>query len=143
MFGFGLPILFPIAALNFTIAYFTEQTMLYYSYKLPPMYDEKLNEIILRLLRYVPIVYLAFGYWMCSSNQLLSNDYLVPLQTIQQTPLTQHTVLEVFSASGLAAPAWPLLVMTFVISTFVVFGSTIYRFLSKFSKIYLVNNIEF
>ncbi len=68
MFGFGLPILFPIAALNFTISYFTEKLMLYYSYKLPPMYDEKLNEIILRLLRYVPIVYLAFGYWMCSSN---------------------------------------------------------------------------
>ncbi len=41
MYGFGLPILFPVAILAFLILYFVEKTMLYYSYRQPPMYDEK------------------------------------------------------------------------------------------------------
>jgi hypothetical protein len=39
MYGFGLPILFPVAIFAFVILYFIEKTMLYYSYRVPPMYD--------------------------------------------------------------------------------------------------------
>lgn len=39
MFGFGMPILFPLAIFALFILYMTEKTMLYYSYKNPPMYD--------------------------------------------------------------------------------------------------------
>jgi hypothetical protein len=41
MYGFGIPMLFPVAILSFVILYFVEKTMLYYSYRMPPMYDEK------------------------------------------------------------------------------------------------------
>jgi hypothetical protein len=43
MFGFGIPILFPICAATLFITYIIEQGSFYYSYKLPPMYDELLS----------------------------------------------------------------------------------------------------
>jgi hypothetical protein len=82
MFGYGMPILFPIASISFLILYMLEKSSLYYSYKLPPMYDHRLNEMILRTLMYAPIIFLAGGYWMCSNKQIISNDYLMPLETV-------------------------------------------------------------
>ena len=42
-YGFGIPILFPIGAAAIMILYLVEKTMLYYGYRLPPMYDERLS----------------------------------------------------------------------------------------------------
>jgi len=67
MYGVGLPILFPIAAISFLTLYLVEKTMVYYSYRQPPMYDEKLNNNVLRILTYAPILFLAFGFWMLSN----------------------------------------------------------------------------
>lgn len=39
MYGFGLPILFPIACVTFLITYVIEKSSLYYSYRQPPAYD--------------------------------------------------------------------------------------------------------
>jgi hypothetical protein len=39
MFGFGIPLLFPIAMLSFLLMFSLERVLLYYSYRLPPMYD--------------------------------------------------------------------------------------------------------
>jgi hypothetical protein len=73
MYGFGLPILFPIAILAMFILYMVEKTMLYYAYKMPP-------EMVIRIMQLAPLFYVMFGYWMCSSKQLLSNDHLTPIQ---------------------------------------------------------------
>ena len=43
MYGLGMPILFPIAFLSCFVLYFVEKTMLYYGYRVPPMYDERLS----------------------------------------------------------------------------------------------------
>lgn len=77
-YGFGIPILFPIAAAAILILYLVEKTMLYYAYRLPPMYDERLSQSVLNKLSYAPIFFLGFGYWMASNKQILSNDYLFP-----------------------------------------------------------------
>lgn len=100
MYGFGLPILFPVAILAFLILYFVEKTMLYYSYRMPPMYDEKQSEMVIRIVQFAPVFYLAFGYWMCSSKQLLSNDYLAPIANIESTMITSHTYVQVFTSEG-------------------------------------------
>lgn len=68
MYGAGIPILFPIAVAALTVLYLMEKMMLYYSYRQPPMYDEKLNNNVLYLLGYAPLFFLAFGYWMFSSH---------------------------------------------------------------------------
>jgi hypothetical protein len=50
MYGFGIPILFPVAVISLIILYFVEKTMLYYSYRMPPMYDEKMSELVYKVL---------------------------------------------------------------------------------------------
>jgi len=67
-FGFGIPILYPIAAIAMLILYLVEKTMLYYSYRLPPMYDERLSQSVLGLMSYAPLLLLSFGYWMASNK---------------------------------------------------------------------------
>jgi hypothetical protein len=76
MFGFGIPILFPICAVTFWIIYVIEKASFYYSYKVPPSYDERLSQSVLNTCMWAPLFYLGFGYWMASSRQLTSNDYL-------------------------------------------------------------------
>ena len=43
MYGFGIPIMFPIACASMIVLYFVEKTMLFYAYRVPPMYDERLS----------------------------------------------------------------------------------------------------
>jgi hypothetical protein len=74
MYGMGLPILFPIAALSFLTLYVMEKLLLHYVYREPPMYDEKLNKNALSILTYAPLLFLSFGYWMLSNKQLLGNE---------------------------------------------------------------------
>jgi len=71
MFGTGIPQLYPIAALSFFVLYGIENLMLYYVYKKPPDYDEKLNDSILANMAKAPLLLYAFGYWMLSNRQLL------------------------------------------------------------------------
>lgn len=68
MYGLGLPILFPIAACAFFVLYMIEKTMIYYSYRQPPMYDNMLNDSVLNLVQYAPLLFLSFGYWMFSNH---------------------------------------------------------------------------
>lgn len=50
MYGFGLPMLFPVAIFTIFVLYLVEKTMLYYSYQSPPMYDEKTFNMVLNVL---------------------------------------------------------------------------------------------
>ena len=68
MYGLGMPILFPIAMLSFVILYFQEKLMLYYGYRVPPMYDERLSQNVLTRLQTAPILMMLFGYWMASNQ---------------------------------------------------------------------------
>lgn len=68
MFGAGIPELFPVAFQCFCVLYCLEIYMLYYVYKEPPAYDEKLNDSVLTNLSYAPLFLLSFGYWMLSNK---------------------------------------------------------------------------
>ena len=68
MYGLGMPILFPIACISFVVLYFQEKTMLYYGYRVPPMYDERLSQNVLDTLQTAPILLVVFGYWMASNQ---------------------------------------------------------------------------
>lgn len=50
LYGFGIPILFPIACASFLVLYIVEKLLLFYGYRLPPMYDERLSEDVLNKL---------------------------------------------------------------------------------------------
>lgn len=82
-----------------------------------------------------------FGYWMCSSNQLLSNDYLYKREMISSTPKTDHLYYDPFTPAGWKAPAWPLLLSFFVFAFLFFFGKAAQWVLLKCFKSYHIGDI--
>lgn len=130
MFGFGIPILFPITAATFLIIYVIEKSSFFYSYRLPPSYDEKLSQAVLDTCMWAPAWYLAFGYWMASSKQLLSNDYLVSsqrenLERASSVFQSQHLWTSVLTPAGWAWPAFPMIFTFCLVLAFNLIGGPI------------------
>lgn len=116
MYGFGMPVLFPIAMLSFLVLYIVEKFMLFYGHVTPPMYDERLSNDVLQKLQFAPLLYICFGYWMVSSQQLLSNDYLTAVDQSTDTYVTSHTMGGLFSGQGWDGIKWPMLVAFIVLN---------------------------
>lgn len=74
MYGLALPLLFPIALLAFFILYVTERLTITYYYKKPPMYDEKMNEAALGILKWAPFFMVIFGFWQLGNKQIFSHQ---------------------------------------------------------------------
>ncbi len=110
MYGFGMPVLFPIAMLSFLILYLVEKLMLFYSYVMPPMYDERLSNDVLSKLQFAPILYVIFGYWMASNMQLISNEHLTAVESSTSTYITNHTMGSAFQGIGWEGIKWPLFI---------------------------------
>lgn len=68
MYGLAMPILWFIAAFTFFNLYVGDKFLLTYYFQKPPMYDNRLNDASLKLLRWAPILLLFFGYW-CLGNK--------------------------------------------------------------------------
>ena len=73
MYGIGLPLLFPIAVLSYFIFWAVERYQVAYTYKLPPQMDSRMTENAMRLISYVPILFLVNSYWMLSNRQIFEN----------------------------------------------------------------------
>lgn len=108
MYGFGCPILFPIAAFSFLVLYLCERSMLFYAYRLPPMYDHRLSESVLSKLTFAPILFLWFGYWMVSSQQIMSNDNLTPVSNQSSFDKSNHLFQSFFEPKGWEPLEWPM-----------------------------------
>ena len=68
LFAPGLPILFPIALLGMIILYSTNRVCLAYFNRRPPVYDSKMNNTVLKLLGFAPLLYVATGAWVYSNQ---------------------------------------------------------------------------
>lgn len=69
---------------------------------------------------------LSFGYWMISNKQLLSNEHLAAKELMRDPNVTEHTIYNEFIAGGLQeGPAWPLLILFFILLLNLFFGSRI------------------
>lgn len=143
LYGFGIPVLFPISAFAILVLYLTEKTMLYYAYKQPPMYDEKLSQSVLSKLRWAPVCYMAFGYWMVTNKQLISNDYLFAEPAKSMANTTGHVVsYKLLYEAFYEAPAWPLYAMFWVFLIFIFFGAAMDRITSAFWGTFGDNDLE-
>ena len=131
MYGFGMPVLFPIALASFIVLYLTEKYALFYIHITPPMYDERLSNDVLNKLQFAPLLYLIFGYWMASSQQLISNDYLMATTLSTDTYITQHTMGDVFSDQGWNGIKWPMMVAFIILNLVWYFGNLLQQALYK------------
>jgi len=132
MYGIGLPILFPVAAAAFFVIFMVEKLMIYYSYRQPPAYDEKLNTEVLKLMTWAPLFMMAFGYWMMSSKQLLSNDHLTFTTFANDVKTTDHIWYEVFTAEAYKwGPQLPLILMFWILLFATLFRGEMWAILGK------------
>lgn len=75
MYGLGMPILFPIAVLNFINQYICERIIVVYEVRQPPSLDDKLTKNCISMLKWSPLLFLFNGYWMLSNHQIFLNTW--------------------------------------------------------------------
>ncbi|CDW85661.1 UNKNOWN [Stylonychia lemnae] len=143
MYGLGIPVLFPIAVFSFFVLYVVEKSMVYWSYRLPPMYDDKLNNNVLSLMTYAPLLFLSFGYWMLSSKQLYGNDVQY-LESASGAPKTGHVWWDFFIPNGYqSGPGLPLIIFFWIFFFGTLFRNQIYKYLARwFPRFIKVGDIE-
>ena len=73
MYGAGLPILFPIAALSYFVIYCQERYVIAYIYQIPPALDDLLTKNMLKIVSFSPILFLLNGFWMLSNKQIFDS----------------------------------------------------------------------
>lgn len=83
MYGLFVPCLIPIALLGITNMYVVEKLTLAYYAQQPPLYDEKLHNRVLGILKYAPISMFLLGYWALGNRQMFFNE-TTPLETSNQ-----------------------------------------------------------
>lgn len=91
MYGYAIPMLFPIAAFTFLNYYIVDKLLITYYYQKPPVYDDKLNTATLRLMKYAPLFMMFFGYW-CMGNVQIFNNVTKPLSFANVPIITGHTI---------------------------------------------------
>ena len=73
LFAPGLPILFPIGLFGMVVLYVTNRLCLAYFNRQPPVYDLKMNETTISMLKFSPVLYMIVGAWVYSNQQTFYN----------------------------------------------------------------------
>lgn len=92
MYGYAIPILFPIAAFNFFNTYVMDKLLITYYFQKPPVYDDKLNTAALDMLKYSPLLMLFFGYW-CMRDSSIFNNVASPLVFSNKSSIKNGNIL--------------------------------------------------
>ena len=124
MYGFSIPILFPIAAFTFFNFYITEKFLIAYYYRKPPMLDDKLNNVALSMMRWAPLYFLLFGYWAMGNKQIFENEVL-PQPYANAPIVTGHTGLPYMG------PDLPLLIAAVILIFCLIFSPLVKKCLVK------------
>jgi len=118
MYGLGIPLLFPLAALSFLITLIGERMQCAYLVKLPPAMGDTLTATTISALNFSPILLLFNGYWMISNKQIFENKWSyiqVDGEPMKSGHLLNHLVVD-----------WstPLLMMALA-STFIIIAQVV------------------
>ena len=68
MYGLGIPLMFPIAALGLFMTHICEKIFLAYIAIQPPAMDDALTVNCLGMVKYAPLFLLANGWWMVGNR---------------------------------------------------------------------------
>mmetsp|Transcript_44012 Transcript_44012/g.42598 ORF Transcript_44012/g.42598 Transcript_44012/m.42598 type:complete len:185 (-) Transcript_44012:303-857(-) len=93
MYGTAMPVLYPIALLTYIILYITERCLVFYYYKQPPAFDQKMTNTSLNILRWGPFLLFAMTYWILGNNQVFDNQVFVQEYTSNIT-FSGHSVIK-------------------------------------------------
>jgi len=122
IYGTGMPMLFPTAAAALFTLFIVEKYCIYYIYKAPPAYDEKLNNKALKVLSFAPMFLLAFGFWMTTNMQLIHNNELSVKEKTDDSYKSNHVWSGIFHREGRADSGGSMvLVVLFFLQGFRIF----------------------
>ena len=74
MYSSGLPIMFPITAVNFILIYWIDKTLLLRFYRTPKNYDEKCIEFSIKEMKFGFIFHFIIGALVYSNARILSSS---------------------------------------------------------------------
>ena len=64
----GMPVLFPLCALNFLNQWICERVVIAKFMQLPPALDDTLMKNVVIKLKWAPLLFIVNGYWMISNK---------------------------------------------------------------------------
>lgn len=73
LYGMGIPILFPIAAIQFFLAFWFDKWMFIRYYRKPPQFDHTTGQTATGLLWYGVVMHLAASIWMITNADIFSS----------------------------------------------------------------------
>ena len=120
MLGLGLPILFPFVLLFLVVIYFAYKSATLYWFKKPPKLDDSLSNLFMHNMKFAPLLYCGFSYWMLNNRQMFEN-YVVPKEHRSQIVGDGHTLF--YNPNN---HTYVLLVMFIVIALFLAFYEIFY-----------------
>lgn len=82
------------------------------------MYDEKLNNAALSILKWAPFAMMVFGFWIMGNEQIFDND-VNPIQFSNSVITTDHNLSSID-----VSPALPLFILIFVFFIALFFNDT-------------------
>ena len=115
MFGAGMPILFPIALASFIVLYIMERLLVAYSYRQPPMFDESLSKLCIKMLMAAPLLYFTVGFWMFNNIQIFYNEVYLTMSS-NDLANTGHTLMSAFRRINHSTPLLFILGFFIIIS---------------------------
>jgi hypothetical protein len=75
MYGVGMPVLFPLAVINYWNQYVAERIIVAYYMKAPAALDDSLTVNCINKLKFAPMLFLLNGAWMLGNQQIFSNKW--------------------------------------------------------------------
>lgn len=88
MYSSGLPILFPIAIINFVIIFWMDKTLLLRFYRLPKNHDETAIKYSLDMMKYAVLFHFIIGAFMYSNDRIISTSGSLDLVSEVINPLS-------------------------------------------------------
>ena len=126
LYGLGMPILFPIAAVSYFIYYCCERYGLAYIYEMPPAMDDMMTKNALNLLSYSPLLLLLNGYWMLSNMQMFDSK-VSRIDQVNDRMQSGHTMDSINALSH----ATPMLFIAIPLLVIILLRTQIYTYLEK------------
>lgn len=113
-FATGIPVLYPIAAANFTCYYFTEKFFFVNLYRIPPHFNSLIGKRATSMVPIALFAHLCVAIWMLSNTELFDNPHYVLVKSV--TSGFGHSIRDKISGKA----TFPLFIVMLVVG-FVLF----------------------
>ena len=96
VYGYALPILFPITLIALINQYLTDKILLAYYYKKPPSYDQKITKFAIKILKFPVFMGIVLMTYLSGNRQIFNNDVNV-IEYSYQPHKADHYIFRIWN----------------------------------------------